>query len=243
VWTVDYKGWFRTGRGQKIEPLTVRDLYSRYLLAVTPVRSNAASEVRRVFRRLFSRYGLPEVIRSDRGSPFCGAGPHGLTQLSLWWHRLGIRVEFVSRPHGVNNNAHEQMHAVLQAEVAARPARTRTAQHRLLRAWQHQYNHARPHESLAMCTPASRYHPRKHPVPRLGWPHYPASWRVHRVKDPGYIVVAGKSYVIGRAFRRLPIGLQPVKNRPYRVYFGRLLLGQLDFAKDRSLRLTAKPAG
>ena len=77
VWTVDYKGWFRTRSGQRIEPLTVRDLHSRYLLAVTPVASTAGAEVRRIFRRLFARHGVPGVIRCDRGSPFCGLARMG----------------------------------------------------------------------------------------------------------------------------------------------------------------------
>lgn len=34
VWTVDFKGWFRTRDGVRVEPLTVRDLFSRYVLAV-----------------------------------------------------------------------------------------------------------------------------------------------------------------------------------------------------------------
>lgn len=240
VWTVDYKGWFRTGRGQKIEPLTARDLYSRFLLAVTAVRNTSTAEARRVFRGLFSRYGLPRVIRADRGSPFCGVGPHGLTQLSLWWHRLGIRVEFVSRQRGVNNNAHEQMHAVLQAEVACRPARNRAAQTRILRTWRDHYNHHRPHASLGMRTPASRYRPSKRRAPRLRLPIYPAGWLVYRVKNAGHILVRGKLYVIGRAFQRLPVGLQPVRNRPHNVYFGPLLLGQLDLASDRSIRLPTR---
>lgn len=37
VWTVDFKGWFRTRDGQRVEPLTVRDLFSRYVLAVVPI--------------------------------------------------------------------------------------------------------------------------------------------------------------------------------------------------------------
>ena len=32
VWTADFKGWFRSGNGQRLEPLTVRDLFSRYVL-------------------------------------------------------------------------------------------------------------------------------------------------------------------------------------------------------------------
>src|SRR3989442_990773 len=34
VWTVDFKGWFRTGDGSRVEPLTVRDLASRYILGI-----------------------------------------------------------------------------------------------------------------------------------------------------------------------------------------------------------------
>ena len=30
VWTVDFKGWFRTGDGTRVEPLTVRDLYTHF---------------------------------------------------------------------------------------------------------------------------------------------------------------------------------------------------------------------
>jgi len=95
VWTVDFKGWFRTKSGQRIEPLTVRDHYSKYLLAVESI-TVGVEPVRRVFRRLFSRYGLPRAIRSDRGAPFCGSGPHGLTQLSLcgidWAFRSSLPI-------------------------------------------------------------------------------------------------------------------------------------------------------
>src|ERR1700737_1381484 len=34
IWTVDFKGWWRAGDGQRCEPLTVRDAYSRYVLAI-----------------------------------------------------------------------------------------------------------------------------------------------------------------------------------------------------------------
>src|SRR5688572_8029798 len=34
VWTVDFKGWWYGGNGQRCEPLTVRDEFSRYVLEV-----------------------------------------------------------------------------------------------------------------------------------------------------------------------------------------------------------------
>lgn len=242
VWTVDFKGWFRTTRGQRIEPLTVRDLHSRYLLAVEPLSGTGLNPVRRVFQRLFARYGLPRAIRSDRGSPFCGNGPHGLTQLSLWWRRLGIRVEFVNRKERQDNNAHEQMHRVLQAEVATAPERTMRAQVRALRRWQRAYNQSRPHEALGLNTPASRYRRSQRSIRKLRWPRYPRSWLVRTVRTAGDIHVNYRTYGIGRAFQRLPVGLKPLGDGKYKVYFERLLIGELNLDSDRSLRrLRSKP--
>src|SRR5512139_201407 len=94
VWTVDFKGWFRTGDGQRAEPLTVRDLFSRYLLAVRVLPDQSWEPVRRVFLGLFGQYGYPRIIRVDNGGPFGSAGPAGLSRLSAWWTALGIQVEF-----------------------------------------------------------------------------------------------------------------------------------------------------
>ena len=33
VWCIDFKGWFRTGDGTRVDPLTVQDAASRYLIA------------------------------------------------------------------------------------------------------------------------------------------------------------------------------------------------------------------
>ena len=55
VWTVDFKGWWRTGSGQRCEPLTVRDDYSRFILAARAMQTNTAELVRHEFERLFDR--------------------------------------------------------------------------------------------------------------------------------------------------------------------------------------------
>lgn len=115
---MDWKGRVRTGDGAQLEPLTVRDLGSRYVLWAWPLARHDDAAVREVCRRLFRQHGLPRAIRTDLGGPFCGPGPYGLTTLSLWWHRLGIGVEFAHRRLGLNNNAHEQLHAVMQRETS-----------------------------------------------------------------------------------------------------------------------------
>ncbi len=99
VWSVDFKGWFCTGDGRRCEPLTVRDLFSRFILAVVLLPNQSDMAVRRALKRVFRRYGLPKTIRVDNGAPFGGKGALGLSRLSVWWLRLGIAVEFIRRAH------------------------------------------------------------------------------------------------------------------------------------------------
>lgn len=235
VWTVDFKGWFRTAAGERIEPLTVRDLQSRYLLCVTPVASTSEAHARAIFVRLFKQYGLPRAIRTDQGTPFCSTGPYGLTKLSVWWYRLGIRVEFVDRRNHIDNNAHEQMHRILQQEVARFPAPSRAAQTKRLIAWQRHYNYCRPHEALGQQTPASRYRPSKRPLFPLHPLQYPAGWLVRLVKAKGEISAYGHRYGIGRAFRGLAVGLRPITANLHHVYLGTLPLGILDLNSLQNL--------
>lgn len=223
VWTFDWKGWFRSGDGAKIEPLTVRDLGSRFLFWVLPLDQRSEAAVRRVCQRLFQTYGCPKTIRTDRGGPFRGNGPYGLTSLSLWWYRLGIAVEFVARGRGIDNNAHEQMHGVMKRETANPPAKTRQAQLRRLRRWQHRYNDERPHDAIGQNPPQRRYRPQPAPLPPLLVPTYPVRWLVRKVHRNGDIHLFDKRHYIGRTFAGMPVGCRPVAGG-YRVYFHRLFL-------------------
>jgi putative transposase len=226
VWTIDWKGWVRTADGAKIEPLTVRDLGSRFLLWTQPLPRRSDEAVRQVCRRLFRRHGRPKAIRTDLGGPFCSTGAHGLTTLSLWWYRLGIGVEFVCRRTGIDNNAHEQMHRVMQAETSTPPAPTRQAQLRRLRQWQHHYNHQRPHDAIGNQPPARRYRSQPAQLPALLTPTYPVHWHVRRVSRGGLICLFGQRHYVGRTFAGLCVGCKPGERT--KTYFHRLLLTTID---------------
>ena len=91
VWTVDFKGWWQLGNGERCEPLTVREAFSRFLLAVRLPANARTGALKEEFGRLFQLYGLPKVIKSDNGAPFASASaPLGLSKLSAWWVVLGI---------------------------------------------------------------------------------------------------------------------------------------------------------
>lgn len=236
VWTIDLKGWFRSRDGAKIEPLTVRDAWSHYLLWTKSLAPKNDANVRQICRELFRHKGKPRVIRCDRGAPFFGDGPYGFTRLSLWWWRLGIRVEFVRRGC-INNNAHEQMHGVMKNELAI--ADTARAQARVLQRWTKYYNGERPNEAIDLRTPGSVYRACPKLLPVLYPPHYPQSWLVRVVQENGEVTLLGWTGSIGRAFGGLPVGFASAGRRAYRVYFGSLYLGRLNLTRTQKLILPA----
>ena len=91
LWTADFKGQFKTRDGVYCFPLTIADQHTRYLLRVHGLLNTRGSGVRPSFERAFREFGLPRAIRTDNGVPFANTGLHGLTQLNVWWLRLGIQ--------------------------------------------------------------------------------------------------------------------------------------------------------
>jgi hypothetical protein len=237
VWTVDFKGSFCTTTGTRLHPLTVRDLFSRYVLCVRAWPYQREEPVRHLFLRLFRRYGRPHIIRCDHGVPWSSSGPLGLSRLSVWWWRLGIRVEFTAKGHPEQNAAHEQHHRVLKAETLRPPAPTPTAQQQRFQRWRHYYNHQRPHEALQQRTPASRYRPwRKGLKPAPEQPCYGRAVAVRRVHPNGEIVWEGRRRFIGDALAGQQIGLRTVTQGIWSVQFLDLELGHLHRSDPGAMR-------
>jgi transposase InsO family protein len=243
VWAADFKGWFRTRDGQRCDPLTISDLASRYVLACRIVGGPRSAAVRPVFRRVFRRFGVPEVLRVDNGPPFGSRGVCGLSLLSAWWLQLGIQVEFLEPGHPEQNGAHERMHRTLKADTARPPAATPRAQQARFDRWRHTFNTERPHEALGMQRPADRYHrsARRYtdsPAPVV----YPRHYEVRRVRSSGIVQWRNRGWYIGQALHRMAVGLTEVEEARWAVYFGDLLLGYLDARTPGSLQPATPPA-
>lgn len=240
VWTVDFKGSYRTGDGTRVHPLTVRDLYSRYGLRVALLDSQQVEPTRREFRILFHQRGLPKRIRCDNGSPFGGGGPTGLTRLSAWWIKLGIEVEFITPGQPCENGAHEQFHRVYKAEVARNPVPSKAGQQLRSNRWLRQYNEERPHEALGMKVPAARYRSSRRKMPAVveDW-EYPGGWERRWVKGNGEISWQGSRRFVGEAFVGDYVGLKPVKKGVWRVYYGPKLVGELHEKETGNIRVAA----
>jgi transposase InsO family protein len=237
AWTVDFKGWWRSLDGCRCEPLTVRDKFSRYILAVEPLESTAEAGVREVFEGLFRKYGLPKAMQCDNGTPFIAVrGRGGLTRLSAWWISLGIRI-VRSRPASPQDNGgHERMHVDLSGDVQAFPAATRELQKRVLSKWRKEFNDVRPHEALGGKVPAEVYEPS--PRRRLDLPafKYPDHWLKRNVvgKD-GVFTLEGQVYQAGRAFSGQVIALEPLGGLQHRMWFREIDLGPVELAPPRRM--------
>lgn len=235
VWTVDFKGWFRTADGRRVCALTVRDLATRYVLQVRHMERTTERAVAGAMRRLFRRYGLPRAIQVDNGPPFGGYGPYGWSTLTVGWVRLGISVRYGRPACPQDNAAHEQMHQVLQQQTAQPPAPTLLAQQRRFERWRRRYNQDRPHRTLGMQPPTAFYQPSPCRPRMQSW-CYPAEWVLKTTDPRGRIRWAGRARLIGQAFGRQLIGLRTERAGVVSVYFGPHLLGELHAADNTAIR-------
>jgi transposase InsO family protein len=238
VWTVDFKGWYRTGDGSRVDPLTVRDLYSRYGIRIGLLADQAVNTARKEFARIFRKHGLPKRIRCDNGVPFGGGGPTGLTRLSAWWIKLGIGVEFIAPGKPGENGSHEQFHKIYKDEVASDPSWDPASQQRRSTVWLADYNRNRPHESLDQQRPAGRYQKSRRSMPRkvASW-SYRRGWKRCWVKGSGEIWWKGIRRFVGQAFARDYVGLKPLRQGIWEVHFGPILIGELHENEQGSIRL------
>lgn len=249
-WAADYKGWFRTRDQARIDPLTITDSHTRFLVEtwITPQTVEGAMAA---FTRAFEAYGLPQAIRCDNGSPFGSCGPAGLTRLSVWWLKLGIEPHFIRPASPQENGRHERMHRTLKAETSRPPAANAAEQQARFDDFRRHFNEQRPHEALGQVPPAQVYAPSQRKMPaKLEDPWYDANHEVRRVRPDGSIKWRSDWVFIAEPLSGELIGLSELDTGDHVVRFAGRDLGVLEragrfrrFAPPRTrLRETPKTA-
>ena len=240
LWTMDYKGQFRTANGQWCYPLTVVDAASRFLLACVAHPAPATGAAQRVLTHCFRTYGLPHAMLSDNGAPF-GAprAPRGFSRLSLWLRTLGIAPRFIVPGHPEHNGRHERLHRTLKADALRPVAPTLRGQQRRFDAFRLEYNTLRPHEALHLAPPAHCFAPSPRPYVARPLPLcYPTHFLERRVTPAGLIWIQQDDIYISQTFAGHTLGLDPVSPTRWDVYFAEYLLGTLHLATLRFTALT-----
>jgi len=149
VWTVDFKGWRYSKNREKINPLTIRNEYSKFILAIVAVEKGDTAAVKAVFMRLFKEFGLPLYIRSDNGPPFANVlNPWGLTKLSVWRMTLGIHLDRITPGHPEQNGGRKRMHRDMKKELQGQIDGTLGEHQNVFDQGRNTFNTVRPHEAL-----------------------------------------------------------------------------------------------
>src|SRR5712691_1373654 len=219
VWCADFKGWFRTADGERIDPLTISDAHSRYLLRGQAVEKTDTARVQAIFEAAFREYGMPAAMRTDNGAPFATRALAGLSRLAVWWIKLGIVPERIAAGHPEQNGRHERMHRTLKQEVAQPPAANRRKQQRALDRFRQEYNEVRPHEALGMRTPAEVYEPSARKFPeQVPEPEYPANMLVRSVRRQGHFRWKKDEVFLSEVLWGERVGLVQEDDRWFTVY-------------------------
>jgi transposase InsO family protein len=243
LWCADFKGEFKLGNGHYCYPLTVTDHASRFLLLCEALESTREDTAITACEQLFLERGLPAAIRSDNGVPF--ASPNALfnlSKLSVWWLRLGIDIERIKPGYPQQNGRHERMHLTLKKEATRPPGMNSLQQQARFDAFVQEFNIERPHEALAMKTPAELYV--RSPRPYQGLPDltYPLHDRDVLVTACGRICMHRKRVNISTVLAGQRVGIKEVDEGIWIVSFMRYDLGYIDL-EQKTLQPLDNPFG
>jgi len=238
LWQMDFKGAFPTPAGS-CHPLTVVDDHSRFALLVAACANEKAGTVKDRLIPAFRRYGLPSRVLSDNGSSFCASNSR-YNYLSAWLIRLGVSISHGRPFHPQTQGKNERFNRTLKAEaISGRNFSCLDDCQQAFDRFRHCYNHERPHEALALATPASRYLISPFPYPEvLPTVEYPAGWLVRKVNAGGMLHLRSSFYPVGRAFTREWVGLKKTeRDGVMDVYYCHQRIMVID-VRDRTWRQT-----
>lgn len=243
LWQMDFKGWITLADGTRCHPLTIIDDHSRYVPCLKACADQQGETVKAHLTQTFSRYGLPDAVFVDNGSPW----GEGWTRLGVWLLKLGVRV-LHSRPyHPQSRGKNERFHRTLVAEVLAlrRFADLPDVQ-RAFDRWREVYNFERPHEALGQDVPVSRYRPSPRAMPEhLPAADYDAQEIVRTVSSTkAYVAFKGRFWKVPKAFRGERLAIRPIdRDGRYGVFYAAHQVASIDLTKPQTVgHLSKRPS-
>jgi transposase InsO family protein len=245
LWQMDFKGHLPLGQGGgRLHPLTILDDHSRFAIGLEACANERATTVQQRLMACFRRYGVPDRMLMDNGSPW-GVSlvhPFTYTTLTVWLLRLGIRLSHGRAAHPQTQGKDERFHRTLKAELLQGPPFASIAHAQVaFDAWRDVYNLERPHEACGLQPPIRRYRPSERTYPeRLPPIEYGPDDLPRRVGKDGAISFHHRDYLVGLAFRGQTVAVRPTAvDGVFDVYFVRQRLRRLDL-RDLSPELRGR---
>lgn len=236
LWQMDFKGPQGFNTNKPVGPLSIEDDHSRYLIVLKDLGSTQLAGVRQTLQQTFEKVGVPDSLLIDHGTPWWnGQSPWGITELTVWIMQQGIRLLYSGVRHPQTQGKVERMHGSLQRAVRHRKASPDDQQ--WLDEFRYEYNHVRPHESLGMQTPSTRWQPsqRLYTANPKEW-EYSTEMEVRQLDGDGRLFWQSRRWEISAALRRQKVGVQVIGNRAI-VFFCKTPMRELDLTVGRSIAI------
>ncbi|QSX39641.1 IS481 family transposase [Shewanella cyperi] len=228
LWQIDFKGPLSI-RQEQCHALTVLDDHSRFSLGVKITKRQSYEETRFHLSDIFRRYGLPDAMTMDNGTPW--GNPYGRwTRFTLWLLDLDIAVSHSRPRHPQTQGKDERFHRTLKDELLNRNEFSDLAHlQRKCDEWRIQYNQLRPHCALNLDVPAAHYEISrrefKEQVPEY---EYSSEHAVRIVNPNGRVKFKGKAYTVGEVFGQLKVGIRPtIEDGVYAVFYRHKQVGNI----------------
>lgn len=246
LWQMDFKGHVPLGQGAgRLHPLTILDDHSRFAIGLEACTNERATTVQQRLTECFRRYGLPDRMLMDNGSPWGASASHPFTYTALttWLLRLGIRLSHGRAAHPQTQGKDERFHRTLKAELLQGPPFANLAHAQAaFDSWRDVYNLERPHEACGLQPPVQRYRPSERAYPEQLPPiEYAPDDQPRRVGKDGAISFRRRDYQVGLAFRGQTVAVRPTAvDGVFDVYFVRQRLRRID-VREVSPELRGRP--
>ena len=229
LWQMDFKGDFALLRG-RCHPLTVIDDHSRYALCAQACGNQQDAVTRQHLVAVFRRYGLPDTMLMDNGSPWGDSGGGRFTAFAVWLMRLGVGVTHGRPYHPQTQGKDERLHRTMKAEIALDRLTDLDQCQRAFDSWRHLYNQRRPHQAIGMATPSERYRPSDRAFPESLPPiEYGTGDIVRKVDKAGDISFKNRRIRLGKPFRGEWIALRATtEDGVFSIHFCTHAIGTID---------------
>lgn len=185
--------------------------------------------------RIFQEYGMPFSFLCDNGNPWGTSQSTGFSSFEVWLMELGILTLHGRILHPQTQGKEESFNRSLKREcLKYHKIKDQTEAAKIFAEYRDFYNNVRPHMSLDLEVPASRYKPseRLYPARIENW-EYSDELKVHKVKSSGYITIRGQGYFLSEAFGDKMIAFRESSKGAHLInlYFRQFRIGQIDVEK------------
>lgn len=232
---MDFKGEYTLRQG-KCYPLSFLDDCSRYLHGLWPLNSTGGAGVKQTLEGHFRAVGVPQSILMDHGTPwFSTSNQHGLTWVAVWLIKQGVVLRYSGIGHPQTQGKVERFHRTLKARTKHRGEPVTMAE------WQEwatdfrrEYNQERPHEALAMKTPAEVYQA----VNLRPYQEQPRAWEyqggsIKRLSTQGLLEYRGGRYFVSEALAHEWVRVDELEEKLL-VTFRHLTVREIELRTGRS---------